>query len=125
MRTASKTGKQATDLAVSRRFGQALKGEGKDERPEVRQLLENIKAALPRLRKLFNETGDHWACEDHVYRFYHHSFKVFYRQDAPLKIMETLKSLAPRKATSTDLAQVRHKNGVNAEARPARRRLGR
>jgi hypothetical protein len=103
MKAASKTGKRATDRAVSRRFSQALKGEGKDERPEVRQLLKNIKAALPQLTKLFHESGDHWAYEDHVYRFYHRSFKVFHRQDATLKIVEALKSLAPRNATSTGL----------------------
>lgn len=98
MKGASKS-RQATDRAVSRRLDQWLRGECKDERPEVRQLLRNIKTALPGLRKLFGESSDHWAYEDRVYRFYHQSFKVFYLQAATLKIVETLKSLAPRKAT--------------------------
>ena len=69
----------------------------KDERPEVRQLLKNIKAALPGLRKLFRESSDHWTYEDRVYRFYHQSFKVFHLQADTLKIVEMLKSLAPRR----------------------------
>lgn len=71
------------------------RSEDKDERPEVRQLLKNIKAALPGLRKLYRESSDHWIYEDRVYRFYHQSFKVFLLQEATLKIVELLKSLAP------------------------------
>jgi hypothetical protein len=68
-----------------------------DDRPEVRQLLKNIKAALPGLRKLFRESSDLWIYEDRVYRFYHQSFKVFLLQEATLKIVKMLKSLAPRR----------------------------
>jgi len=95
MKDGSKVDKLGTDGAVSRRFSQALRGECKDERPEVRQLLKNVKAALPRLTQLFNESGTHWTYEDGVYRFYHQSFKVFYLQNATLEIVKMLKALAP------------------------------
>lgn len=77
--------------------------EAEDERPEVRQLLKNIKAELPGLRKLFRESSDHWTYEDRVYRFYHQSFKVFLLQDATMKIVEMLKSLAPRRGKPAPL----------------------
>lgn len=77
------------------------RSEDRDERPEVRQLLKNIKAALPGLRKLFRESSDHWTYEDRVYRFYHQSFKVFLLQEATLKIVEMLKSLAPQRKNPT------------------------
>jgi len=42
------------------------------------------------------EMSDHWGYEDGIYRFYHQSFKVYYRlQPATLKIVEELQALAP------------------------------
>jgi hypothetical protein len=95
LKAGSKRRKPGTDRAAARRISQWLKGEGKDERPEVRVLLKNIKEALPRLKRLFHDSSGHWTYEDRVYRFYHQSFKVFQLQDATLKIVEMLKSLAP------------------------------
>jgi hypothetical protein len=95
MKDGSKTGKRKADRAVSRRLGQWFKGECKDTRPEVRRLFKNIKAALPRLKRLFRESSGHWTYEDPVYRYYHQSWKVFYLQETTLKIVEMLRSLAP------------------------------
>lgn len=89
MKDGSKSGKQTADRAVSRRLTKWLRGEYKDGRPKVRQLLKNIKAALPGLRKLLRESSD----EDRIYRFYHHSFKVFYLQDVTLRIVAGLPEL--------------------------------
>lgn len=70
--------------------------ETKDDRPEVVQLLANIKAAMPELERLWEKVSDHWICEDKVYRFYHQSYKVFGLQEATAEIVEKLKSLAPK-----------------------------
>jgi hypothetical protein len=99
LKNGSKTGKPRADRAVSRRLSKWLKRECNDERPEVRQLLKNIKAALPGLRKLFRESSDHWSYEDRIYRFYHQSFKVFDLQNETVRIAERLKTLAPSSAT--------------------------
>ena len=37
----------------------------------------------------------HWGYEDPVYRFYHQSSKVCYLQHTTLKIVDSLKALAP------------------------------
>lgn len=59
------------------------------------ELLQNIKKRLPELEKLLEEVTGHWEMEDYIYRFYHNSFKVYYIQDATLKIVDALKKLAP------------------------------
>lgn len=45
-----------------------------------------IKAALPRLDALLEDARDHWGVEDHVYRYYHTSFKVYRAQDLTLRL---------------------------------------
>jgi hypothetical protein len=57
-------------------------------------LLSNIKAHLPMIKKLSNELNGH-ATEDSIYRFYHHSFKVYYLQVHTEKIVEVLKAISP------------------------------
>ena len=48
-----------------------------DDREEVRELLMNLQAQLPALEKLLTLYSSHWGYEDPIYRFYHHSFKVW------------------------------------------------
>ena len=66
-----------------------------DDRPEVRDLLKNLQAQLPALESLLAQCNNHWGYEDPIYRFYHHSFKVYSLQDQTLKIVKTLQALAP------------------------------
>lgn len=72
----------------------------KDHQEETLELLRNLRRALPALTKLLEEVKDHWCYEDGIYRFYHQSFKVFHLQDVTLKIVEALKTLEPRPASS-------------------------
>lgn len=58
-------------------------------------LLLNIKTNLPELEQLLEDTIGHWNYEDYIYRFYHHSWKVFYTQELTIKIVSLLKSLLP------------------------------
>jgi hypothetical protein len=66
-----------------------------DDRPAVRELLSNLKAALPRLEEVLATYNDHWGYEDPIYRFYHHSFKVYSLQSATSVITDALRALAP------------------------------
>lgn len=70
-----------------------------DRRPEVVELVRNLKSSLPDLEKTLKEVNGHWTYEDGVYRFYHQSFKVFFLQEATLKVVETLKKLTPKPGT--------------------------
>lgn len=60
------------------------------------ELLSNIKSRLPELIVLWEEVNSHWGYEDPIYRFYHQSFKVYSLQDATRKIVEALKTIAPK-----------------------------
>lgn len=67
-----------------------------DDREEVKQLLENLRAQLPSLEELLSASSDHWGYEDPIYRFYHQSWKVFGLQDRTGRIVAQLKSLRPK-----------------------------
>lgn len=50
-------------------------------------LLNVIKANMPTLEKLLADCSGHWGYEDDIYRFYHHSFKVYYIQGMTKEIV--------------------------------------
>jgi hypothetical protein len=67
-------------------------------RKELEQkLLDNLKNKKSELEKLLEEVDDHWTYEDKIYRFYHHSFKVYGLQGANKKIVDSLQSLLPER----------------------------
>ena len=59
------------------------------------RLLQNIKANIVKLKNLLTKVNDEWCYEDMIYRFYHHSFKVYQVQEMTKEIVDALKSLAP------------------------------
>jgi len=67
-----------------------------DERAEVQGLFKNLQAQLPELETLLRRCSNHWGYEDPIYRFYHHSFKVYGLQDETVKIVQALQRLAPQ-----------------------------
>ncbi len=67
-----------------------------DDRPEVQALFKNLKEQLPELENLLAQCSNHWGYEDPIYRFYHHSFKVYSLQEETLRIVKTLQALAPQ-----------------------------
>ena len=89
---------------LQRRWKRFLRGDGVDPRPEVAQLLANIKAALPALEAL-NEDDD---TEDGVYRFYYGSWKVYGLQERTEQITAKLRALAPVQGKSfcTDFEEI-------------------
>ena len=83
-----------------------------DDRQEVRQLFANLPASLPTLETLLRDCQSHWGYEDPVYRFYHHSFKVYALQETTSAIVVALRSLAPeRPLNESFLAVVRDGTG--------------
>ena len=86
-----------------------------DDRPEVLELVRNLKKALPELEKLLEQVNDHWVYEDGVYRFYHQSYKVFGRFQGTIKsIVEKLESLRPGKSLNKWFMEV-VKDGTKEE----------
>ena len=73
---------------------------------EERKLLAASKQRLPELKALLAFASDHWHYEDPVYRFYHHSFKVYRAQATTLKIVESLRALAPHLELNPDFAEI-------------------
>lgn len=59
------------------------------------ELLMAIRREAPRLRQLFARSSDRLGLEDPVYRFYHHSFKVFGLQSLTEEIVSELRRLLP------------------------------
>jgi hypothetical protein len=62
-----------------------------DKRPEVQMLFKNIKEKLPELKELLA-----YDYEDFIYRFYHHSFKVYALQGVTIKIVKMFELLSNR-----------------------------
>jgi hypothetical protein len=60
------------------------------------ELLKAIKAALPTLRDLLAGLSGR-DFEDPIYRFYHHSYKVFILQNRTDEIVSTLRKLLPQR----------------------------
>lgn len=77
-----------------------------DDRPEARELLENLQAQLSALEALLAQCNNHWGYEDPIYRFYHHSFKVYGLQDQTLKIVKALQALAPQLALNEQFMRI-------------------
>ncbi len=70
---------------------------GVTARPAEVALLDGLRRRAGELRRLLDSSNDHWHFEDPVYRFYHHSFKVYGLQEQTQEIVETLRSLAPER----------------------------
>ncbi len=58
-------------------------------------LLANLRARHAELLDLLEDVSDHWGYEDPVYRFYHHSFKVYALQATIRAIVDRLADLLP------------------------------
>lgn len=68
-----------------------------DTRPEVHDLLAAIRRELPNLENLLLNVNSQWGAHDHIYRYYHQSFKVYYAQDTTLGMVAAFQKLTPGK----------------------------
>ena len=69
-------------------------------------MLEESKRRLPELKALLAEASNHWGYEDSIYRFYHHSFKVYRVQAMTQQIVDALQALAPHLKLNEDFLQI-------------------
>ena len=76
------------------------------DRAAEQQLLANIKQHLPELEALMERAQSHWEYEDYVYRYYHHSFKVFGVQSMTSKIAAALRDLLPDAEVNEDFLSI-------------------
>ena len=71
------------------------------------QLLANLKAQLPELKRLLASVEGHWGAEDTVYRFYHQSFKVYGNaQSLTNSIVAALRQLLPERELNSDFLTI-------------------
>lgn len=66
-----------------------------DFQDAARRLLDNIKRDHSVLSELLEKVSSEWVYEDLVYRFWHHSWKVYHLQDDTERMVEALRALAP------------------------------
>ena len=66
------------------------------------ELLATIKARLPELRELAEHMDRGGGAEDLVYRFWHHSFKVYWLQEHTLAIVAMLEEMTPEGSPGLD-----------------------
>ena len=59
------------------------------------QLFTALKSKLPELEALQLKINSEWGYEDHLYRFYHQSFKVYWAQEMTKDIVKALQGLLP------------------------------
>jgi hypothetical protein len=70
------------------------------------ELLTQLKARLPDLEALLEESDSHWHGEDAFYRFYHQSFKVYYLQRDTEAIVAALRNLMPGRELNEDFLRI-------------------
>ena len=67
-----------------------------DKRSErVLILTANLKNNLAELKELYEKVTDNWVYNDLLYRFYHHSFKVYWLQGYTVEMVSKLRSMVP------------------------------
>ena len=76
------------------------------DRSAESRLLANLKEKLADLRTLLDQSSNHWGYEDPVYRFYHHSFKVFALQNLTEKIVAELRLLLPSRSLNAQFLEI-------------------
>lgn len=67
-------------------------------------MFAKLKANLPALEELLEQCRE--GAEDSIYRFYHHSFKVYHLQSTTLDIVEKLQALASKRPLNPWFMQI-------------------
>jgi hypothetical protein len=81
--------------------------------PEKRQrleklLLKRIKRHKGELKKTLQEMSGHWTYEDHFYRYYHGSYKVYRTQTTTDQAVKLLRQLLPERELNLTFEQIIH-----------------
>jgi hypothetical protein len=80
-------------------------------KPEKRQqleslLLKRLKQRKADLKKMLDAMNGHWTYEDHFYRYYHGSFKVYHTQDTTTQAVKLLRGLLPERELNLSFEQI-------------------
>jgi hypothetical protein len=85
-------------------WSRLLKPEEKDRL--IRLLLQRLRERKPQLEEMLEEMSGHWTYEDHFYRYYHCSFKVYAVQDTTAKAVKLLRDLLPERKLNLAFEQI-------------------
>lgn len=66
------------------------------------ELFNHLRDKLPELDQLLTKVRGEWTYEDSIYRYYHHSYKVYSVQYLTKEIVESLQALAPDTELNAD-----------------------
>jgi hypothetical protein len=69
-------------------------------------LLQRLKEHKPGLEQMLQDMSGHWTYEDHFYRFYHGSFKVFGVQTTTKTAVKLLRELLPERELNTAFEEI-------------------
>ena len=65
-----------------------------------------LRRQLHELEVLLDKVNDRWVYEDGMYRYYHHSYKVFHLQQYTLLMEQALQKLAPDKELNQEFNRI-------------------
>ncbi|TRZ81615.1 hypothetical protein D4R86_02375 [bacterium] len=66
-----------------------------EQTKQMNTLLQNIKNNMSELEGLLEHISGHWRYEDLIYRYYHHSFKVYFIQQHTEDMVALFLKLCP------------------------------
>ena len=69
-------------------------------------LLQRLKERKPQLEQMLEEMSGHWTYEDHFYRYYHCSYKVYAVQVTTGKAVELLRGLLPERKLNMSFERI-------------------
>jgi len=87
-------------------FSRLLKPEEQDRL--TRLLLLRLKERKPQLQQMLEAMSGRWTYEDHFYRYYHGSFKVYAVQGTTEKAVKLLRDLLPERKLNMVFERIIH-----------------
>lgn len=79
------------DPYVSEQLAAALRGDSTARSVASDELLQRIHSRLEELEETYRSCTSEWVAEDLIYRFWHHSFKVYHLQSATERMVRELR----------------------------------
>ena len=79
---------------------------GAGKRSAESELLRNLRVYRIEIEELVAKANDPWGYEDPVYRFYHHSFKVYSLQKQTEAMVDLLRKLSPERQLNSCFVEI-------------------
>ena len=96
--------KKEEKTALEKLFSRLLKPEKRQQLELV--LLERLKQRKADLEKMLDVMSGHWTYEDHFYRYYHGSFKVYRTQHTTAQAVKLLRELLPERELNLSFEKI-------------------